>query len=461
MQNNLIDQDTLVVDMDAFTPRAYQIPIFRAMDRGAKKLVVVAHRRFGKDLIGINLTIREAFKRRGTYAYILPTYRQAKNIIWKGMTKDGTPFLDYIPKELIRKKHVQDLSIELINGSRIMLLGSNNYDSLRGVNPVGIVFSEYAYQHPQVYATMSPVINENGGWMYFQSTPFGENHFFDIYSVATQFPEEWFSYKQTVKDTGIITQEQIDKEIRDNLISPDMVQQEYFCDFSVGALGSYYAKYVNDLDLAEQIGDVPWDKGKPVYTACDLGMNDATVILFFQLDGRRVNIIDMHFNSNVGLEYYAHYIKSKPYTYARHIAPHDIRVRDQMGGGMQRWDKMRELGIEFDIAPNLSVIDGIEIVRSQFNRLWIDETKCRRLITALRDYRKEYDEKAKRYKNKPLHDSNSDFCDALRYLCISLNFLSDGMTEQEAERLRRDAFRPDSYGHNPFRDKHGTLPTLY
>lgn len=443
MPNNIIDKDTLIVDMDKFEPRTYQVPIFKAMDRGAKKLVVVAHRRFGKDLIGINLTIREAFKRVGTYAYILPTYRQAKNIIWTGMTKDGTPFLDYIPKELIRKKHQQDMSIELINGSRIMLLGSNNFDSLRGVNPVGIVFSEYGYQHPAVYATMSPVVNENGGWMYFQSTPNGENHFFDVWRVANEFPDEWFSIKKTVKDTGAITQEQIDKEIRDNLISPDMVQQEYFCDFSIGAMGSYYSKYINDLDLAEQLGDVAWDSGRPVYTACDLGMNDSTVILFFQIDGRKVNIIDMHENSNVGLEYYANYIKSKPYTYAKHIAPHDIRVRDQMGGGQSRWDKMRELGIYFDIAPKLTIIDGIEVVRSNFNRLWIDETKCRKLISALRDYRKEYDEKTKRYNNKPLHDKNSDYADALRYLCVSLNNLGDGMSEKEAERIHKEAL----YGH--------------
>ncbi|KKK87742.1 hypothetical protein LCGC14_2750220, partial [marine sediment metagenome] len=227
----------VVVNLDLLEPRDYQIPVFQAMDQGYKRIVLVTHRRWGKDLISINIILREALRRRGTYFYILPTFTQAKKILWKGMTGDGTPFMDYIPKKLRRKVNQQDMSIDLVNGSIIQLVGSNRYDALRGTNAVGIVFSEFAYQHPDVYPTMRPMVLENGGWLLFQSTPFGENHFFDIYNVAKKSPE-WFSMLSTIEDTGVITEEQIAQEIEENIISPDMVRQEYFCDFSVGALGS-------------------------------------------------------------------------------------------------------------------------------------------------------------------------------------------------------------------------------
>lgn len=438
-------EETLELNIDKLVPRSYQIPIFKAMDQGVRQLAIVMHRRAGKDLIGINIMLREALKRVGSYAYILPTYRQAKDIIWQGMTKDGTNFLDYIPKELIRKKNQQDMSIQLINGSRIYLKGSNKYDSLRGMNPVGIVFSEFAYQHPSVYPTIRPVVVENGGWMFFQSTPFGENHFYDVYKAAQDNPKDWFAYLQTVKDTGVLTAEQIQQEIDLGLMSPDMVQQEYYCDFTVGAVGAYYATYLNFLYLKEQIDHIAWDRAHKVHTAWDIGMDDETVIIFFQLLGRKVHIIDLYHNSNVGLEHYAHYLKTKDYVYGTHIAPHDMKVRDISMGGQTRWDLMNQLGITFEIAPNMTIYDGIETVRSQFNRLWIDEPKCRRLISALRDYRKEYDERLKKYRNKPLHDHNSHFADALRYLSIYLPFIQDGMSEQDAERIRKSAFTKETY----------------
>jgi len=354
------------------------------------------------------------------------------------MTKDGIPFLDYIPKELRRKVNQQDMSIDLINGSIIQLVGSNRYDALRGTNAVGIVFSEFAYQHPDVYPTMRPMVLENGGWLLFQSTPFGENHFYDIYNVA-KTSEGWFSMKSTIEDTGVITEEMIKNEIDENIISPDMVRQEYYCDFSVGALGSYYSSYINNLTLKEQIGVVEWEPGHKVHTAWDLGMNDATVIIFFQLIGRKVQIIDVYANSNVGLEHYIQYVLSREYIYGNHVAPHDIGIRDYSAGGETRWDKARDLGIQFRIAPKMTIMDGIEAVRSNFTRLWIDERNCKKLISALRDYRKEYDDKLKRYKDKPLHDGNSHYADSMRYLMISLHLLGESMSEEEAERIHNAA----------------------
>ena len=439
-----MEEKKVVVNLDAFTPRDYQVGALKALDNGVKNLVLVNHRRSGKDLLSLNIVLREAFKRRGLYLYVLPTKTQANNIIWKGMTKEGMPFLDYIPKALIRAKHQVDKSIELINGSIIRLAGSNDFDALRGVNPVGIIFSEFAYQHAQAWPTLSPVLLENGGFCIFQSTPFGENHFYDMYQAA-QRDKEFYSELWTVDDTEVITPEQIQREVELGIISPDMVQQEYYCDFTVGAVGSYYATYVNELYLREQIGVVPWEKGKQVFTAWDLGVDDQTVIIMFQLHGANIHIIDVYANSNKGLEHYTHYLQSLPYTWGGHIGPHDTKVRDISNNNAEtRLKKLRDLGFKMKIAPKKGKMAAIEAVRTKFNRLWIDERNCRKLIKALRDYRKKWNSDLRKYSEEPLHDENSDYADALKYLILGLHLVQEGMTVEDIELLKHKAL----YGEN-------------
>ncbi len=68
-------------------------------------------------------------------------------------------------------------------------------------------------------------------------------------------------------------------------------------------------------------------------------MRDLTVILVIQIIDRRINIIDMYSNSDVGLEHYIHWLQTKPYKWSFHVAPHDIRNRDYSSGGITRLEK--------------------------------------------------------------------------------------------------------------------------
>lgn len=409
------------VKLNRFKPRDYQIPIFTAFEqKHFKKMLVVLARRAGKDIVCFNLMIRAALKRVGIYYYLLPNAVQARKVMFDGITSEGQRILDFIPKELVSSINIQQMKIVLINNSIIQFMGSEKYDSIRGTNPVGVVISEAAYSHPQLYPTIRPILLNNNGWVCFVSTPFGENHFYTIYEIAKANPEEWFVYFKTVEDTHHISQEQIQKEIDSGEISADMAEQEYYCSFSIGAIGAYYSKYLNNMELNNQIGHVDWEPSFPVHTAWDIGMRDSTAILMFQVIGRQVNIIDMYQNSDVGLEHYINVLQAKQYTWGKHFGPHDLGVREFTSGGLSRIEKASQLGIKFLLAPNMSIIDGIESVRTTLPRMYIDESKCKPLIAALRNYRKEYDSAKKVYKNHPLHDSNSHMADALRYLCLSL-----------------------------------------
>ena len=110
------------------------------------------------------------------------------------------------------------------------------------------------------------------------------------------------------------------------------------------------------------------------------------------------------------------HIDKLPYTYAQHIGPHDLKVRE-MGTGLTRKRQAMQLGVQFTIAPNQPVIDGIEAVRSTLSRFWFDQVKCERGINALTLYRNEYDDKRGIF--KPIHDWASHGADSMRYFCIT------------------------------------------
>ena len=390
----------------------------------------------GKDLTAFNICIRQCLSKICVVYYIFPTFAQAKRVIWDSITGDGDRFLDYIPSELILSQNSQEMKIRFVNGSLLQLVGSDNYNALMGTNPYGVVFSEYSLQDPRAWQYIRPILAQNDGWALFISTPRGRsNHLYPLYEMARESPS-WKCIKLTLHDTQHISDEAMEIERRE--MSDDMVLQEYYTSFDAGIEGAYYAKYVDKMRVEGRVTDVPWEAGFPVHTAWDLGVRDSTVIIFFQAIGTSVRIIDVYENSKVGLEHYSKVLQSKDYTYGRHIAPHDIKVKE-LGTGMTRLEKARQLGIKFIVAQNISIVDGIESVRSTLGKIWIDQVKCKKLISALENYRQDYDTKNRIYRSHAKHDWSSHWADAIRYLCLGLPRCKAGTTPEELENRYREA----------------------
>ena len=59
------------------------------------------------------------------------------------------------------------MKIRFTNGSLLQIVGSDNFDSLMGTNPQGVVFSEYALQDPRAYQYIRPILAANDGWAVF------------------------------------------------------------------------------------------------------------------------------------------------------------------------------------------------------------------------------------------------------------------------------------------------------
>lgn len=421
-----------------YRARPYQRAFWEAMAGGVKRCVLVWHRRAGKEKTCWNYLIMKAAQKMGIYYYIFPHYGQGRKILWDGMDKDGFKFLDHIPKPLLcGPPNTTEMKIRLHNGSLIQVIGSDNIDSIVGTNPIGCVFTEYALQDPKAWSLLRPILAENGGWAIFNFTPRGANHGKELFDMARSNPN-WFTSLLTVADTGVLSEGDIETE-RSSGMSEDFIQQEFYCSFTLGVEGSYYAKYVEQARVDERIGNVPWDQQQQVYTSWDLGFGDACAIVFFQFVGQEIHVIDYYENQGEGLPHYATLLRSKPYLYADHYAPHDIDSH-AFSSGLSAKEVGADLGIKFITLPTLKLRleDGIEALRGIFPRLWFDAGKCKQLLLCLQNYRKEFDDRMETYKNRPRHDKWSHGADAMRYLAIAVKRYVDtpratGINDRQAE----------------------------
>jgi hypothetical protein len=263
---------------------------------------------------------------------------------------------------------------------------------------------------------------ENGGWALFIYTARGRNHGYDLLNVAKK-NENWFQEVLSVENTRAIPISAIDEE-RASGMPEEMIQQEFYCSFDAPLVGSYYGNAMARLLADRHITKVPYEPLLDVHTAWDLGIGDSTSIIFYQLSGAEIRIIDYYEMQGEGLAHYAKVLREKEYVYGEHLAPHDIQVRD-FSTGKSRLEAARELGIRFRVVPNLRVDDGIEAVRNTLPKVYFDETKAAHLIEALRQYRKDYDEKRQVFRDRPLHDWTSHPADAMRYLALGVRLRNE------------------------------------
>lgn len=368
----------------------------------------------------------QAVKKVGIYYYFFPHFSQGRKILWDGVDKDGFRLLHHIPTDIIDgNPNSTEMKIRLRNGSLIQIIGTNNIDSIVGTNPIGCVFTEYSLQDPRAWQLIRPILVENGGWAVFNFTPRGANHGKDIYEMAKGNPD-WFCQLLTVADTQVVSEADIQAE-REAGMSEDFIQQEFYCSFTLGVEGSYYAQYMEEARDEGRIGNITWNKQARVFTAWDIGFGDSTAIIFYQIVGQEIHIIDYYENHGEGLPHYVGVLKDKPYIYEKHFAPHDIESH-AFSSGLSAREVGASLGVSFITLPTLKlrIEDGIEALRGLFPRIWIDATKCKNLIKCLENYRKEFDQRLEVYKNRPLHDKYSHGADAARYMAIAIKRHVDG-----------------------------------
>jgi phage terminase large subunit len=397
----------IVID---YEPRELQLEIHEAID-SYRFTVVVAHRRFGKTVSAINHLIKSAIecdKPEPRFAYIAPTYGQAKRVAWD--------YLQKYTRSLGATYNVSELRADFY-GRRISLYGSDRPDSLRGQYFDGVVIDEVGDQNPRIWnEIVRPALTDRLGWSCFIGTPKGNNHFAKLADRA-KTEQGWRFLQFKASETGVLPDSELKDAYKD--LGEDIYNQEFECSFNAAVQGSYYGKLINDLERDHHITDFPRDDLCRSFTAWDLGMGDSTAIWVAQVVGKEVRLLDCVENHGQALDWYVNWLRDNKYEGFTHILPHDVQVRE-LGTGKSRKEVLEEAGLSITVAPRLSVADGIQAVRRLLPRCWF-HPRVNSGLDALRNYRREHDEKRQIFYEKPLHDWSSHMSDAFRYLAIGLD----------------------------------------
>lgn len=392
-----------------YTPRKQFAPYHEREHRWA---CLVCHRRAGKTVSCINDDIREALrtdKKDWRGAYIAPFYAQAKDVAWDYVKR----YAGVIPGVSFNES---ELRADFPNGSRYRLYGADNYERLRGIYLDHATLDEYGDMDPRAWSeVLRPALADRRGSATFIGTPKGQNHFAEVYERAGKEPG-WFRLTLKASETHLVDPDELAAARLE--MSEDQYEQEFECSFTAAVVGAFYAKDMQQAEAAGRITRVPWERALPVHTAWDLGIDDATAIWCFQTVAREVRVIDYIEASGEALDYYVRELQKRPWIWGEHILPHDAAVKE-LGTGKSRQETLEGLGLRnVRVLPVQRIEDGINAARMVLNQCWFDSVRCERGIKALKNYRREWDDKAKVFRQRPLHDWSSHAADAFRYLAL-------------------------------------------
>lgn len=399
------------------------------LEKGGKRALGIWHRRAGKDDVLLHRTAVAAFERPASYWTLLPEYAQARKALWAAVNPHtGQRRIDEaFPLELRSSTNEQEMFIRFVNGSTWQLVGSDRYNSLVGAGVAGVTFSEWALANPSAWAYIRPMLEENDGWAAFITTPRGRNHALDMLNLAKSSPK-WFGEVLSIEDTGALSPEQI-AESREEYIAlygedvgNAQFEQEYNCSFNAAILGAFYAREMLALRNSGRIRDFDHWPDVPVHTAWDIGTRDDTSIWWFQVFAGQTWILDCHTASGAGVDVYADicHNKDREYGWTRGVdyVPHDAKVME-WGTGRTRIETMQGLELKPKLVPMAKKLDGVNAVRQMLPRCVFHTRTDATGIAALEQYRREWDDDRKAFRENEVHDWTSHLSDAFRYLAMA------------------------------------------
>lgn len=424
-----------VDDYLGYQPRSHQQQVADAFN-DHRFVVALMHRRAGKTtgaqwkLIDGANTCRKPSPR---FAYIAPTFTQAKSIAWDGdhgFKRILEPASDYV------SFHESELRVDFDNGARIKLGGAENVDAWRGQYLDGVVLDEVAQMDPRFWPeVIRPCLSDRGGWALFIGTPAGEDAFFDLYQRAASGTDpDWKAFRFRWQDTNVLPLHEIESARRD--MSPEQFAREYECSFSAGIEGAYYARALDEAMTQGRITTVRYDPKYPVVTGWDLGFGDATAIWCGQVVGGEIRMLRYLEDRGRKLADYHSLLSATGYTFGEDLLPHDAQAHELISG-RTREDVLRSLGRRPRVLPRTSEDDQIEAVRNFIPMCVFDAEGCAEGIQHLRHYRERPVSRGvlRTEGGGPLHDKHSHGADA---------FASFAMGVRDPVQIKKPKPRPNT-----------------
>lgn len=426
---------------NGWQPRNYQLPAWTYLENGGRHAELVWARRHGKDEIALHRTACAAFERVANYWHMLPEAAQARKAIWKAVNPHtGIRRIDEaFPHELRASTNDTEMLITFKNGSSWQVVGSDNFNSLVGSAPAGIVYSEWALANPNARAYLRPILAENNGWQIFITTPRGRNHAYTTLKAAEKVMlsgGDAFAQILDATQSGVFSQQQLDIELRAYIeefgedYGRSKFEQEYLCSFEAANLGAILARQLGINEKKGLIGDhVQFDPfGAELEITADIGRRDSATWWFWQPKIGGYSVVDYDGGWGIDAEEWCYKLRDRINKYqlagkktplGRIWLPHDARAKTFAA-------KRSAVEIFIDafgsdhvrITPNSRISDRVNAARVLTPRVEFHATNCERGLNGLRAWSYEYNEETKIFSNEPVHDWASHDGDGYSYGCL-------------------------------------------
>jgi len=233
----------------------------------ARFKVVAAGRRFGKSFLAAVTLLVEAsrndkYRSDGEYVdleleevyYIGPIFQTTKENIW--------PMLLTLGDDIIAKKWENTGELQLVNGRRIKIKGTDRPDNIRGMGLSYVVMDEYAFMRPDVWEyIVEPMLMRSEGGALFIGTPDGKNHFYELWMKGMDESEtDYKSWSFSSKENPFLPAKEV--AAKEDRMSAEAYRQEILASFEAGSGG------IMTKDMFPLVDDVPYPGDK--YIAIDL-----------------------------------------------------------------------------------------------------------------------------------------------------------------------------------------------
>jgi hypothetical protein len=347
-------------------------------------------------------------KPAGRYHYIAPLRNQAKTVAWDYLTAFTRPVHACPP-------NIAELRVDMINGSRITLFGADNPDALRGPYSDGALLDEYADIPPSLWTQIvRPMLADREGFAIIQGTIKGRNQLWQLYKSVLNDPA-WFTMLLKASESGVIPQAELDDARR--LMTPEAYAAEFECDPYAAILGAYYGKEIQEAELEGRIVEDLPVLPAPMHCAWDLGNGSNMAIWAFQVGERGPLIHDFIQISGYYFDDYINKLNKLGYDGFDYL-PHDAKVHS-FETGRTRVETLQAAKRKPVLVPKHNVDDGVNAAKMTLRIAKFNATKCEPGIEALRQYRQEWNERLRVFRDVAEHDWASHGADAFRYLAMA------------------------------------------
>lgn len=391
------------------------------------RAIEIAHRRWGKDEIALMATCELAHQRVGNYWHCLPEYEQGRKALWEAVNAHtGMRRIDEaFPSQICARRDSQKMFIEFGNGSTWQIIGSDRYDATVGSGVAGIIYSEWALANPSAWGYHRPMLEENGGWAAFITTPRGNNHAKSMYDMAVK-SDRWFAEISDVRHTKALNEEQLEESLEEYqaIYGRDFglayFEQEYFCSFSGAMVGAIFGGEMNRAEREGRVCVTEVDTSHPVHTAWDLGKAVNNPIWCFQVINGELRIVDFYRPESDDLEEWCKWLDGQGYA-GNDYVPHDA-INTEWGTKRTRIETLKMLKRKPRRIAKVAVQDGINAGNQSIRTATFhggDDERAERValgIEGLKNYRREWDDELKTFRENPVKDWAEHIGSAWRYL---------------------------------------------